>query len=131
MGFKVGRVYVLEFAGTGLEGAIVKARSPNVQDLEEVQADEVTEQRIREIFFGYLLEWNLEREDGTPIPATLAAALQELEPTALTLIIKEWYRAAKGLTAPLDPRTLRPRSDAGEPSPETESTAPSMPMETL
>ena len=123
MGFKLGRIYVLEFEGTGLEGAVVKLRSPSIDLIDtllELERDEAYAAMIE-----HVTEWNLEAADGTPLPLTLAALKAEAEPGVPMLILKEWYRAARGVTAPLDPR-----SAAGTQQPAEENTVPSIPMET-
>lgn len=132
MGFKVGRIYVLEFESTGMEGAVVKVRSPSIDTTEKVT--ELPEEEARALLFEHITEWNLEDEAGA-IPVDLKEARARVEPSVLGLIAKEWYRAARGLSAPLDPRTTLRRSsstgsDDGAPSPEMVSEALSIPMET-
>lgn len=131
MGYRVGRVYVLEFEGTGMEGAVVKVASPSIDTIESIS--EMTDEQLHKTFFEHLREWNLEARDGSALPMTVEAARAEMEPEELKLIIKEWYRAARGATAPLDTRvtkTLSTSSDAGAPSQEMESLELSIPMET-
>lgn len=131
MGFKVARIYVLEFDGTGMEGAVVKMRSPSISTMEEWR--ELEESEARGVLFDHLAEWNLE-DDAGPIPPTIEA-IRRIEPQILGLISKEWWRAVRGLTAPLDPRPVRSLSTSesgdGEASPMEESSVPSIPMETL
>lgn len=130
MGFKVGRVYVLEFDGTGMEGAVVKMRSPSIATMEEWR--ELEEERVREVLVQHVAEWNLE-DDAGPVPVTVAG-LNSLEPQVVGLISREWWRAARGLTAPLDPRReptpSNTASTAGEASQTEESSELSIPMET-
>lgn len=125
MGFKLGRVYVLEFEGTDMEGAIVKVRSPTIATLDDLLLRERGEEQWQ-IMLDHLVEWNLETEDGEPVPATVEGMKAHMEPGVPMIITREWYRAARGITAPLDRR-----SGDGQPSPEEENTEPSMPMETL
>lgn len=53
-----------------------------------------------------LVAWNLEEEDGTPIPAT-ADGLRGLEASLVADILLEWMRAVAGVPAPL----VRPSTD--------------------
>jgi len=125
MGFKLGRIYVLDFEGIeAMEGAIVKVRSPSIDVSDSLP--ELTWDETWKLFVEYVTEWNFETEDGTPVPVTVEAIKSSMEPAVAKLLVHEWYRAARGVTAPLV-RT----SDAGEPPPEEESPAPSMPMEIL
>ena len=125
MGFKLGRVYVLEFEGVpAMEGAIVKLRSPSIDTLDSLTSMKNAE--VWAVMADHVIEWNLEDADGNPIPVTVDGITQNMEPQVPTLILRHWYRAARGVTAPLEPI-----SNDGEQSQEEESTAPSMPMETL
>lgn len=63
------------------------------------------------LFAGALSEWNLENEDGTPVPATLEGVEgQDLD--FVVAVIMEWMKALVGVSPPL-PVT----SDSGETSP--------------
>lgn len=73
-----------------------------------------------ELFAERLVSWNLEDENGQPVPTTLDAILAEDDDLILD-INKRWAEAVMGVSAPL-PQS----SPAGEPSP-----AESIPMETL
>jgi hypothetical protein len=121
MGFKVGRTFTLEFAGTDLDGAEVVFRSCSVADLLEY---EQIEARTDEASWAarFLVRWNLEDHNGDPLPAD-DLGLLDLEEPAYNLIIREWLKATRGITAPLDHR-----SNGGANSSAQES--PSIPMET-
>lgn len=126
MGFKLGRTYVLQFEGTGLEGAEVKLRSPSIGTLDKL-LDEGTDRNGQyQIMLDHLIEWNLETADGDALPGTVEAIVSQMEPAVALLILKHWIRAARGVAAPLEPTFV----DGGQ-SPAEESTVPSMPMETL
>jgi hypothetical protein len=99
VGFRLNRTYVLEFEGA-LAGAEVKIRSTSVGVLLELR-DASSEKRVAELLASHLVEWNLENEIGDPIPLTVEGVLS-LEGVVLGRIAREWYRAASGLTAPLD-----------------------------
>lgn len=131
MGYRVGRVYVLEFVGTGMEGAVIKVASPSIDTIEAIP--DMKDEQLHKTFFEHLREWNLEARDGSSLHMTVHAARAEMEPEELKLIVREWYRAARGVTAPLDTRVAKTSStpsNAGAPSPEMESLELSMPMET-
>jgi hypothetical protein len=127
MGFRVGRVFVLDFGRegeTGLAGATVKMRSCSVEALEEFTTTD-DEVRGAEILAAHLIEWDLEHHDGTPIPAT-AAGLRSLDPPAARLIVIEWLRAVRGISAPFDRR-----SASGGPPPQEAPAEPFIQMEPL
>lgn len=131
MGFKVGRVFALDFSGTGMDGAVVRVRSASIGTLQRVL--EATEVDVEtEIFAEHLISWDLEYDadaypdkGGQPVPATTQGLLSLEEPLK-DLILKEWWKATRGITAPLDPR-----SKDGQQSPDTDSTVPLISMETL
>lgn len=125
MGFKLGRIYVLEFEGTGLEGAVVKLRSPSIATMDKLLEVGTDRNAQYQIMIDHLESWNLDTAEGEPLPHTVEAMLTHMEAGVAKLILKEWYLAARGVTAPLDQR-----SDDGEQPPAEESTAPSIPMET-
>lgn len=106
MGFKVGRTFVLDFTGTELDGAEVTFRSCSIGDLQDLYAaDGVAGPDGEAVKVArFLVKWNLEDQDGAPIPAT-AAGLLSLEAPAYRLVVGEWMKATKGITAPLDHRS--------------------------
>lgn len=120
MGFRVGRVFELDFGEegeTGLAGAMVKIRSCSVEALEEFTTTD-DEVRGAEILAEHLIEWNLEDFEGKPVPMT-AAGLRSLDPPAARLIVIEWLRAVRGVSAPFDRRSasggLPPQEAPAEP----------------
>jgi hypothetical protein len=124
VGFRVGRVFELDFGKegeTGLAGATVKMRSCSIGDLEEFGTAD--HDRGWEIIAEHLVGWDLEDADGAPIPTT-AEGLRSLDPPAAWLITVEWLRAVRGISAPFDRR-----SAGGGPSPEADNTAPFIQME--
>lgn len=132
MGFKRSKkVYKLVFTGE-YEGLEVRATSmplgeymaiakmmdmdtsnPDSQDLGQLDA-------LFEKFANALVWWNLEDDNGQPIPATVAGLYtQDLE--FVLTIIMQWVNAVTGVAAPLE----QP-SSSGSPSLEA-----SLPMEAL
>jgi hypothetical protein len=115
--------------GHELHGLVVRARSVPIEglldlldaasgidlgsigDLQAVRAEAVEAVRlIVDTFAGALVDWSLQDEDGTPVPAT-AAGLRGEEPDLLMALLEAWMDAVVGVSAPLG----RP-SPAGEPS---------------
>lgn len=71
-------------------------------------------------FGGYLVSWNLEDEDGKPIPCT-PEEFKGMDPRFVREVLDQWAEAIAGVAAPLE----QP-SPSGEPFPEA-----SLPMDTL
>ena len=95
-------------------------------DLAELTVSKVTPedgQRIKDafsFFAQFLVEWNLEEEDGTPIPCTPDGLLaQEYE--LVIAIINAWVSAVHNVSP-----SLKERSNDG-----MRSVVESIPMETL
>lgn len=125
MGYKRNpKVYHLKFQDEydGLEvmvrsltmGQLIKARSGKGDD-----GKDGTEELV-ELLAERLVSWNLEDENGTPVPPTLDAIRGE-DNDLVFAIINHWTDAIGGVKAPL-PES----SPSGEPSP-----AVSIPMEPL
>jgi hypothetical protein len=118
MGFRLNRTYVLHFEGA-MAGAEIKLRSTNVATVMKLrESNDVAE--IVGMLADHVVEWNLEDEKGEPLPFTADAILHELEESMVAAIVREWFKAAIGVTAPLDGP-----STSGGPFPEA-----SIPMET-
>jgi hypothetical protein len=99
MGFRLNRTYSLQFTGS-MEGAEVKIRSTSVGDVLRLRATE-TDEATAAMLSDFLVSWNLEDEDGKPLPTT-PEGVMSLEPVVMAAIVREWYKAAVGITAPLD-----------------------------
>jgi hypothetical protein len=112
MGFKVGRVFELTFEGTDLDGAEIKIRSASIQI--NLELGECTVERECEIIAEHLVSWNLEDSDGTPITID-AAGILGLEVPVKNLLLKEWLKATRGISAPLDRRSNDTVSSPEEP----------------
>lgn len=101
VGFRLERTYALTFSGD-LEGFEIDIRSTSVSvvmQLRETRLDEV--EKIAELLAQHITRWNYEDEKGETLPITVDTLLG-LESPVLAKIAKEWYRAATGVTAPLD-----------------------------
>lgn len=107
MGFRLDRTYVLQFEGA-MEGAYVKLRATPVGVALELYGGEgkaVPVRRAAELLAEYVQEWNLDDAAGETLPITAEAILAHLEQAVVGRIAVEWYKAAVGVTAPLDPPT--------------------------
>lgn len=104
MGFRLDRTYALEFEGA-MEGAYVELRATPVGVTLELRSEGnvISFERAAELLAEYVEEWNLDGPDGEPLPVTAEAILNGLERVVVLKIITEWYKAAVGITAPLDP----------------------------
>jgi hypothetical protein len=94
----------LVFEGN-FEGAEVVVRlDVKIGDYIKIQ-DLLSEERYLEVFEVFadaaLDEWNLERDDGTPIPAT-GTGMKEIDITMATRILTEWTEVATQPPAPLE-----------------------------
>lgn len=123
MGFKVNRtVFVLKFGDPELLGLRVVAKKPsmgeqldtiNLLDLANLSLPTMKAEdgeRIKEgfRFFGrFLVEWNLEEEDGTPVPCT-PDGLLGLEDGLATSIVDAWVQAVSSV-----PKDLKEKSNVG------------------
>jgi hypothetical protein len=103
------RVYNLTFDGGEYDGMQVRVRGLTVAQLEDVlDAESDTTDRLtvvrhsRELLAEHLLDWNVEDEDGTPLPPTLAS-LRSMDPLEVSAIVSAWSRAIWGVPAPLPP----------------------------
>lgn len=127
------RVFVLRFEDDDYAGLVVKARSvklgaflgvASLVNLDPGNVSAADVDRFTDLFREFaaaLVEWNLEDEDtGQPVPATLEG-IQTQDTDFVMPIIKAWFDAIAGVSAPLG----RTSSD-GPPS-----AAPPLPMEPL
>lgn len=80
--------------------------------------------RQLEEFADALVSWNLEREDGTPIPCTREALFTEVDNELALALATEWIERLGGKVDDADP--LPTSSPSGEPS-----QVVSIPMEAL
>lgn len=81
--------------------------------------------RQLEEFASSLVSWNLEREDGTPIPCTQQALFTEVDNDLALALATEWIERLGGKVDDGDP--LPQSSPSGEPSPAVSE----IPMEAL
>ena len=104
MGFRLDRTYKLRWDdGTDLAGFEVDIRGTSVATMRAVRDLRLSqdESQLAEILAAHIKRWNMEDENGEPVPVT-AAALLDQESVVLAAIAREWYLAAAGVSAPLD-----------------------------
>lgn len=126
MGYRPKRkIFTLEFEGEAYEGLEVRIRGLNTGqmiDLDTARADGRDEAviAILQLMADRLVEWNVEDDDGQPVPTTFDG-VRSLDLDFNWAIIDAWQDAVAGVAAPLD-----------EPSTATEpSLVASIPTETL
>jgi hypothetical protein len=116
MGFRhQAKTVTLVFDDPDLEGLVVKARS---MSLAEVNDDDL---RVYEAFANALVSWNLEYEDGRPVPMTLEALESYPDVGFVSSMTEAWFKAVSGVD-----------DELGKDSPSGKrSLEASIPMETL
>jgi len=116
MGFRhEPKTFRLVFDDPALEGLEVKARSLSIGELHDPDI------RVFESFAKALVSWNLEDENGNPLPATLETIEAYPDVDFMTGLTSAWMDAVTGVDK---------RLGKGSPSGE-QSLEGSIPMETL
>jgi hypothetical protein len=125
------KVYKLRFEDDEYDGLVVRARSIRLGAFLELSTlvgvdptsmrpeDTAKIEQLFQAFAGALVDWNLEDEDGTPVPATFEG-LASQEADFVLPIVKAWFAAVASV-----PRPLPAGSSNGQQSLEA-----SIPMET-
>lgn len=100
MGWRMDRTYVLKFEGA-MEGAEVKIRATSVGTVLALRgaSDPAV---VAGLLSEYLESWNFDDEKGEPLGTSPEDILGGVEQPVLQHIAQEWYKAATGVTAPLD-----------------------------
>lgn len=125
MGYKrKPRTYTLVFDTDDMAGLTVVLRGLNIGEWLRINglsdADEETIPGLLDIFASKLVSWNLEEDDGKPVPATRDSVhAQDLD--FIVTITTAWINAVSGVSGPLETT-----STSGEPFP-----VGSIPVETL
>lgn len=80
------------------------------REMEDVAQANAELERACELLAEHLLDWNLQGEDGEPVPCTLAGVRAQ-DRALLAEILTMWRRAVEGLRPPLPrPSTVGERS---------------------
>lgn len=126
MGYRPKRkIYDLDFTGTEYDGLKVTVRGVSTGQALDIDAARVDggDEAMRgmlELLAEQLVDWNIEDDDGQPVPANLDGL--RAQDIGLNLaIVNAWQTAMAGVPAPLESG-----STSGEPS-----LVASIPMETL
>jgi hypothetical protein len=119
-------VYKLVFEDPKYAGLEVKAGSVAAKvllDIAKIDLNRATQAELEivfKIFAAAIVEWNLEKPQGTPVPATLDGLLSQDLPFVLSMIMA-WMQAIASV-----PDSLKAKLSAGRPLAEQ-----SIPMEML
>lgn len=133
MGFKAkATILKLKFVDDEYEGLEIRAKSPSMGafleiaeladvDVTSADADDVAAVlKLFEHFVNSVKDWNLEDDDGEPVPTTVDG-LKTLDINFVMDVIGAWMDGVKGMSP-----GLPPPSESGPPSQEA-----SIPMEAL
>lgn len=114
------RTYDLDFTGTDYEGLEITVRDMTTDELISMPSS-TTHEALVAAFAGQLVAWNVETEDGTPVPPT-PENVRSQDRSMNQIVIERWLDALNGVpSGPLP----QPSPDGG-PSPEV-----TIPMEPL
>ncbi|MEU1445513.1 hypothetical protein [Streptomyces mirabilis] len=106
MGYKRDpKIYHLKFQDE-YDGLEVKIRSLSMGQLIAVRngtayGDKEATEGMVELLAERLIDWNLEDEDGSPVPTTLEAMKGE-DNDLILAIVNQWTNAVGGVKAPLE-----------------------------
>ncbi len=133
MGFKAKKkLYLLDFQGTNLEGLEIYVRGASLgrmldltnlatlgQDIKSGGFSSQDLDSIKEIFSLFIEKvdrWNLEDEDGNPVPVSYEAFM-DLDPGDAMQAITAWQSAILEVPAPLEQKSSGGKRWVGEPIP--------------
>lgn len=100
------KIFRLTFSDPSFSGLEVMAGSTSVGKLLEVSkmgSQTLSEEQVGVVFGVFadaLISWNLENEDGTPVPATLEG-LYEQDVEFVMQIVQSWMEVVVGVPGPL------------------------------
>lgn len=126
MGYKVKRkAYRLRFEDPDMDGLVVLVHGMNTgkfiefQSAKAAQAEDGAEERgateeMCRMFIDALVEWNIEDDDGNPLPPTMDS-LKSLDLDFSMTMVNAWPEAVKGVSDPL-PQTSTDGSTSVEAS---------------
>lgn len=110
----------LVFEDPEMSGLEVLCKRPNIYMIEEYTKTDRNLDLQLELLVQCVISWNLEDEEGTPVPITVKGLKLQDQPLLVGLL-DAWMSQAVKVTGPLGSSSL-----SGEPSPEV-----SIPMEPL
>lgn len=110
-GFRNRRSYLLEFAEGhqyhGLQARTRPATLGAVIEMERYAETERAERSLIDIFRPFadvLVWWNVEDDDGTPVPATLDGMLTQ-DSEMMAELVHAWQRATTRVSAPKEQKS--------------------------
>jgi hypothetical protein len=115
------RIYNLDFTGTDYEGLQASVRGMTVGEELELDEADLTGDLVVKTLVKRLVSWNVEDEQGNPVPCTFEGVCTQ-DGAMVLAIINALRQASSGVPDPL-PQS----SPSGEPSP----VASAIPMEPL
>ena len=99
---RTARVYRIEFGeGNEFEGLIVKVNGATVAEVMPALTDD---KAIMELFAGHLVEWNLDDENGDPVPVTRDAVMGQ----DLRMIFSVAYAWIRQMLVAVRPKARQP-----------------------
>lgn len=99
MGYKRDKkTYKLVFEDDEFDGLVVRTGPVNLG--EYFKAVNLEGEPLIEMFASKLVDWNLEEEDGTAVPATLKGIYSQ-DREFVRDIVRTWFRTIAGVSAPL------------------------------
>lgn len=115
-GFRNRRSYLLEWdADSPYHGLQVRTRPASLGAMVNLETRRGEDLSLLEVFrplAEHLVWWNLEDDDGNPVPPTLEGMLTQ-DSEMVGNIMRAWQRAVVGVSDPKEPK-----SSGGSPSPE-------------
>lgn len=102
------KTFVLKFDDEDMEGLVVKATTVSTEQLLDLEGNlsqikKVDKERVKEILQGFaevLVSWNLEEEDGTPVPCSVAGLMsQDIE--FVLAVLYGWVEGVSSVNSPL------------------------------
>ncbi|MCM8555340.1 hypothetical protein [Streptomyces sp. STCH 565 A] len=113
MGYRPKRkIFKLDFTGTDWEGLEVSVRGMTFGEELDLDSKDFTVEVIAETLSMLLVSWNVEDDQGAPVPATIDG-LRTQDTRMVTAILTALRQANSGVAAPLPTG-----SPSGGPSPE-------------
>lgn len=96
--------YKLIFKDDDLDGVEITVRSLSSGQLIELQDAQSSglHEKLTSMFADKLVGWNVEDEDGTPVPGTLEG-IRSMDLDFNNKVINAWTDAVVGVKAPLSP----------------------------
>lgn len=99
--FQLQRTYALRWDDGDLAGFEVDIRSTSVAVMLQIRQSANDPERVAKHLAEHVIRWNYADDAGEVLPI-VADSFLSLEESVLAAIVRQWYRAATGVSAPLD-----------------------------